>query len=458
MVVHDPVPRTFRTTQPVTNLDSAAFPEGAAFTIKRRRQTLRAMFDAAVASAMPALCVPPQLPERPKGRTIVVGAGKAAAAMARAVEDHWPGELQGVVVTRYGHAVPCQQIRVLEAGHPIPDRAGVEASQAILDAVSHLTADDLVLCLISGGGSSLLPALPPSISLEDEQELAQALLRSGAAITEINCVRKHVSLIKGGRLALAAAPARVHTLILSDVPGDDPAAIASGPTVQDGSTREEALAILAKYEIDIPSSIRSWLEDSQSETPKALSASGHAIIASARTALDAAATVAAEAGYRPFILGDAIEGEASLVGEDHAAFALNVLRQGQPITPPCALISGGETSVTVRGDGRGGRNAEFLLSLLIALQSAPGISAIAADTDGIDGTEADAGAVIDETSLARAAAQRCDAKEYLRRNDAHSFFASLGDLVTTGATLTNVNDFRAILIDAPGPNSEFGSR
>lgn len=421
----------------------------------KHRRLLRAMFDAAVESATPSRCLPGHLPSPPRGRTVVVGAGKAAASMARTVEESWPGQLEGVVVTRYGHAAPCRRIRVLEAAHPVPDAAGLEASREILEAVSGLTADDLVLCLISGGGSALLPALPDSVSLADEQALSRALLRSGATIAEMNCVRKHVSLIKGGRLAMAAAPAKVCTLIISDVPGDDPSLIASGPTVPDASTRAEAVAILDKYGLDVPESIRAWLDGADSETPKPgeLADADCTLVATAQGALEAAARVAAAAGYRPVILGDAIEGEARTVGAAQADIVRRILDGDGPATPPCVLLSGGETTVTVRAEGRGGRNVEFLLSLLIQLRSAPGVSALAADTDGIDGTEDNAGAVIDETSLARALSERRDPQACLRDNDAYTFFEAIGDLVKTGATLTNVNDFRAILIDAPSPDT-----
>jgi hydroxypyruvate reductase len=413
------------------------------------------MFDAAVASAMPSRCIPAHLPAPPKGRTIVVGAGKAAAAMARAVEEAWSGPVEGVVVTRYGHAVPCRHIRVLEAAHPVPDEAGLKASRAILDAVSDLNEDDLVLCLISGGGSALLPALPDGVSLGDEQALSRALLRSGATIGEMNCVRKHVSLIKGGRLAVAARPAKICTLIISDVPGDDPALIASGPTIADASTSADALAILDKYDIDAPASIRAWLESPRSETPKDLdpAVADFTLVATAQGALEAAARIAEAAGYETLILGSAIEGEARTVATEHAEVVRWILRHDKPVAPPCVLLSGGETTVTVRGDGRGGRNVEFLLSLLIDLPPTPGLCAIAADTDGVDGTEDNAGAIIDETSLARAAAIGRAPEDSLRRNDAYTFFQALGDLVMTGATLTNVNDFRAVLIDAPSPDA-----
>lgn len=415
------------------------------------RELLLGMFHAAVESASAGRCIPRHLPSPPKGRTIVVGAGKAAAAMARAVEEHWPGAIEGVVVVPYGHAVPCRQVRVLEASHPLPDEAGLRAARAILDASGGLTADDLVLCLFSGGGSALLPAPPAGVSLAEEQALAQALLRSGATIAEMNCVRKHVSLIKGGRLALAARPAAIRTLVISDVPGDDPATVASGPTIADPSTRHDASTILAKYGIDAGPAISAWLNSDASETPDAaeIPEADCRVIASARGALEAAAAVARRSGYTPLILGDAMEGEASVVGLSQARLVHELLASGRPVSPPCVLLSGGETSVTVRGDGRGGRNVEFLLALATGIAGASGVCAIAADTDGIDGTEDNAGAIVDETSLARAATLGIDPAAHLRRNDAYTFFATTGDLVTTGPTLTNVNDFRAILIDAP---------
>lgn len=416
-----------------------------------RRALLLELFRAAVDSASADRCVPRHLPSPPTGRTIVVGAGKAAAAMARAVEDHWPKSVEGVVVVPYGHVVACRQVRVLEARHPVPDEAGLCASQAILDTVAGLTADDLVLCLLSGGGSALLPALPKGVALTDEQALSRALLRSGATIAEINCVRRHVSTIKGGRLALAARPAAVRTLIVSDIPGDDAGLVASGPTIADPTTRHDARGVLARYGLEPPAAIAAWLASDASETPEAgeIGPPDCRIVATAGEALAAAAAVAREAGYAPLILGDAIEGESAEVGAAQARLVHRVRAGGQPISAPCVLLSGGETSVTVRGDGRGGRNAEFLLALAAGLRGVAGVSAISADTDGIDGSENNAGAIADSTTLARAAACALDPADHLRRNDAYSFFAALGDLVVTGPTLTNVNDFRAILIDAP---------
>jgi glycerate 2-kinase len=407
---------------------------------------LRALFDAAVAAASPYVCVPPYLPEPPKGRTVVVGAGKAAASMARAVEERWAGSLSGLVVTRYGHAVPTRWIAVVEAGHPMPDAAGTEAAQRIMGLVRGLTADDLVLALISGGGSALLSLPAPGITLADKQAVNQALLRSGAPIAEINCVRKHLSAIKGGRLAIAAQPARLLSLIISDVPGDDPATIASGPTVPDATSLADARAILTKYGIVPPPAVAAHLEKPESETPKPgdprFTHVENRIIATAEGSLEAAAMVARQAGITPILLGDAIEGEARSVAAEQARLAIAQ-------NTPCVLISGGETSVTVRGNGRGGRNAEYLLALAIALDGHTGIHAIACDTDGIDGTEDNAGAVLSPDSLARARGLGLDAQAMLDDNDGYGFFSALGDVVVTGPTRTNVNDFRAILVVPP---------
>ena len=419
------------------------------------RSVLRALFDAAVEAAAPARCLPPHLPEPPRGRTVVVGAGKAAAAMARAAADHWPAELTGLVVTRYGHAVGARSIEVVEAAHPVPDRAGREAARRILDLAAGLGEDDLLLCLVSGGGSALLALPADGVSLEDKQAVNRALLRAGATIAEINCVRKHLSAIKGGRLAAAAAPARVVALLISDVPGDDPAVIASGPTVADPTTFAEARAVLAKYRIDPPAGVGARLRTAEDETPKPgerrLGRAETRLIATPRDALEAAAARARAAGFAPHILGDSLEGEARDVGLDHAGIARRAVRHGQPAAPPCAILSGGETTVTVRGRGRGGRNTEFLLSLALALDGLAGVYAIACDTDGIDGSEDNAGAVVAPDTLSRAAALGLDARARLADNDAHGFFAALGDLVVTGPTLTNVNDFRAMVITAGAP-------
>jgi glycerate 2-kinase len=415
------------------------------------RKLLRDMLDAAIAAASPARCIPKHLPHPPKGRTIVVGAGKAAAAMAAAVEANWSRPLEGLVVTRYGHAVPCRHVEIVEAAHPVPDAAGRDAARRIIDRVSGLTPDDLVLCLLSGGGSALLALPAPGVTFEDKQAINRALLRSGAPIGEMNCVRKHLSSIKGGRLAVAADPAPVVSLMISDVPNDDPSVIASGPTVPDATTSAEATAILRKYEIEVSASVLKHLEAPSAESPKPgdprFNNVTNVIIATPQDALEAAARVAREAGFRPLILGNAIEGEARDVGLVHAGIAKQVAGYGQPAEPPCALISGGETTVTVRGRGRGGRNAEFLLSLALGLAGSAGITAIAADTDGIDGSEDNAGAILMADSLDRAAREGIDPKARLAANDAYSVFAMLCDLVVTGPTRTNVNDFRAILID-----------
>jgi glycerate 2-kinase len=416
------------------------------------REILRSLFDAALGAADPARCVAPHLPPPPKGRTIVVGAGKAAGKMARAVEDNWPGPLSGLVVTRYGHGVSCDRIEVVEASHPVPDAAGQRAAARILEMVQSLSADDLVLCLISGGGSALLALPAPGLSLDDKRAVNGALLKCGANIGEMNCVRKHLSAIKGGRLAAAAAPARVVSLLISDVPGDDPAVIASGPTVPDPTTFADALAVLQKHRIAEPATAIAHLKAAKHETLKPgdprFARVETKIIARPQDALEAAADVARRVGITPVILGDSIEGEAREVATVHAGIARQVRRHGQPARAPAVLISGGETTVTVRGQGRGGRNAEFLLALGVALNGEAGIHAVAGDTDGIDGTEDNAGAFLDPTSLARAAARGIDARQALASNDGYSFFAALGDLIVTGPTRTNVNDFRAILIEA----------
>lgn len=417
------------------------------------RDLLRRMFDAAIAAAQPALCLPAHLPEPPKGRLIVIGAGKASAAMARAVEDNWPGPLTGLVITRYGYAVPCERIRIVEAAHPVPDAAGLEATRRLLEHVRGLTADDLVLCLISGGGSALLTQPLDGLTLEDKQAVNRALLASGATIAEMNCVRRHLSAVKGGRLAAACAPARVLTLLISDVPGDNPMDIASGPTVADPTTCADALAIIRRYGIAVPAAVLEALESGRGESIKPgdprLARAETRIVATPQMALEAAAAVAREAGYPVHILGDAIEGEARDVGKAMAGIALQVARRGQPFTAPCVLLSGGETTVTVRGAGRGGRNVEFLLSLGVALDGCPGVHALAGDTDGVDGVEEVAGATLGPDSLARAWAIGLRPKESLAANDGHGFFERLGDGIITGPTLTNVNDFRAILITGP---------
>lgn len=416
---------------------------------------LRSLFDAALAAADPAHAIATHLPARVVGRTVVVGAGKASAAMARSFETHWQGPLTGLVVTRHGHAVPCERIEIVEASHPVPDLAGEEAALRIFNLASDLGPDDQLVCLISGGGSALLSLPALGLTLADKQAVTRALLRSGATIGEINTVRKHLSAIKGGRLAAAAAPARVVTLAISDVPGDDPAVIASGPTVPDPTTFADACAILAKYHIEEPAAVIARLVAAASETPKpgdpAFALNRFELVASPQQALAAAADAALVQGVTPIVLSDRIEGEARDVALVHAALALQ-LRAGHfqvghdRVRLPAVLLSGGETTVTVTGGGRGGRNSQFLLALAAALEGAPEISAIACDTDGIDGTEDNAGAIVYPDSVARAAKAGISVREALARNDGYGFFAALGDLVMTGPTLTNVNDFRAILV------------
>ena len=415
------------------------------------RSFLRGLLDAAIAAANPDAIIAAHLPPPPRGRTIVLGAGKAAAAMARAVERHASGSIEGLVVTRYGHAVPCARVEVVEAAHPVPDAAGRAAARRILDYARSAGADDLVLCLISGGASALLALPADGLTLEDKQAVNRALLASGADIAQMNAVRKHLSAIKGGRLAAAAHPAKVVSLLISDVPGDDPAVIGSGPTVPDPSTFADALAILRQYAIEDPAAVLEHLRAAKDETPKPgdprLANAKTIIVARPQASLEAAAARAQDAGITPVILGDALEGEAREVGKVLAGIALHVRRHGQPAPSPCVLLSGGETTVTVRGSGRGGRNAEFLLALALHLNGAPGISALAADTDGIDGSEDNAGALALPDTLARARAKGLDARAMLADNDGYGFFAGLGDLVITGPTLTNVNDFRAILVE-----------
>ena len=435
-----------------------------AVSYARQREVLRGLFDAAVAAADPARCLPawlPEPPDSPMGRTVIVGAGKAAAAMARAVEDHWRGDperLSGLVVTRYGHGMPTRRIEVVEASHPAPDAAGQMAAARILGAVNGLTANDLVLVLLSGGGSALLAAPMAGITLEQKRAVTKALLTSGASIGEINCVRKHLSAIKGGRLALAAAPARVVTLAISDVPGDDLSTIASGPTVPDPTSCADALEIVKRYGIELPAAARQALLTGAAETPKTdnagfLRCESH-IIATAQGSLAAAANLARAQGLTPLVLGDAIEGEAREAARVLGGIALSVAAHGVPLAAPCVLLSGGETTVTVRGAGRGGRNAEFLLGLALALGGNTRISAIACDTDGIDGSEDNAGAMVLPDTPARAVAAGIDLRARLVENDAYNVFAALGDLVVTGPTRTNVNDFRAILIEAPDSPAE----
>lgn len=415
------------------------------------RNLLQQMFEAAVESARPEYCLRQNLPEPPKGRLVVIGAGKASAAMARAFEDAWEGEISaGLVVTRYSYEVPCRRIEVASAAHPVPDQAGSAAAARMLDLVRGLQPEDLVLCLISGGGSALLPLLLPGITLEEKQDLSRELLKCGASISEINCVRRHLSAIKGGRLAAACYPARVLTLAISDVPGDAPADIASGPTVGDATTCADALAIVERYRIALPAHLRHCLTSGGGESVKPgdprLAGAEFRLVATPQAALEAAAQVAKGAGVTPHILSDRIEGESREVGKVMAGLALQVARRRQPFAAPCVLLSGGETTVTVRGDGRGGRNVEFLLALLVALQGAEGIYALAGDTDGVDGQEEVAGAFVAPDLLQRAWALGINPKASLDNNDGHGFFQALGEALVTGPTLTNVNDFRAILV------------
>ncbi len=417
---------------------------------------LTALFDAAVAAADPEITIRDHLPARPKGRTIVVGAGKGAAQMAAAFEKAWDGPLEGTVVTRYGYAAPCDRIEVLEAAHPVPDQAGLAAARRLMERVSGLCEDDLVVALICGGGSALLPAPAGELTLDDEIAVNRALLASGAPIAAMNAVRKHVSAIKGGRLAAAAYPARVVTLVVSDIPGDDPALVASGPTVPDQTTREDALAIVAAYAMKLPAAVMAHLASPGADAPRPddprFSRNTVAVIASAARSLEAAAETAGVQGIAAVILSDSIEGEARDVGVVHAAIAREVAAKDRPFTKPVVILSGGETTVTLRGAsggrvvGRGGRNSEFLLSFALCIDGLAGIEALAADTDGIDGSEDNAGAFADGTSVSRMRAAGLDARAALAGNDAFTAFAAAGDLFSPGPTGTNVNDFRAILV------------
>ena len=424
---------------------------------------LQHLYQIAVRNALPLEGLRAHLPAVPKGRTLVLGAGKAGGAMAQALEQLWPQDapLSGLVVTRYGHTPPrpaglAQRIEVVEAAHPVPDAAGLAAAERILALTQGLTADDLVICLISGGGSALLTLPTEGLSLEDKQRINRQLLESGAHIGEMNCVRKHLSRIKGGRLGVACAPAQVVSLLISDVPGDDPSVIASGPTVPDPSTCADALSILQRYAIDLPAPVAHLLQSGALETPKPGDPrfANHQVylIATPQQSLQAAASAARAAGIHCHVLSDEMEGESREVAKVHAALARAVALHGQPFAKPCVILSGGETTVTVRPQpaggprGRGGRAGEFCLSLAQALHAQPGVWALAADTDGIDGVEDNAGALVAPDTLARAAALGMKPSAYLDRNDAYGFFAPLGDLLITGPTHTNVNDFRAILI------------
>ena len=427
------------------------------------QQFLLDLYRAAVQRAQPLHNMAHYLPAPPKGRTIVLGAGKAGGSMAHALEALWPADaaLSGLVVTRYDHTPPRpaglpQRIEVVEAAHPVPDAAGLAAAERILALTEGLTSDDLVLCLISGGGSALLTLPAAGIDLTEKQRINKALLESGAAIGEMNCVRKHLSRIKGGRLAAACYPAQVVTLTISDVPGDDPSIIASGPTVPDASTCAQALDILNRYAISVPEPVRTALQSGQLETPKPGDPrfNGHAVhlIATPQQSLDAAAAAARAAGIAAHVLSDEMEGESREVGKVHAALARAVAKHGEPFAKPCVILSGGETTVTIRRQppgtpkGRGGRAGEFCLGLAQALQAQDQVWALAADTDGIDGVEDNAGARVSPSTLHRAAAKKLRITDYLDRNDAYGYFEALDDLVVTGPTHTNVNDFRAILV------------
>ena len=422
------------------------------------RAFLRALYDCAVERAMPARVMAGHLPAPPKGRTVVIGGGKASGAMAAALDALWPAAapLSGLVLTRYHHTPPTYsarpgRIRVLEAAHPVPDEAGRQGALAMLEAVRGLTADDLVIALVSGGGSALLSLPVAGLTFEDKQQVNRALLASGASIDEMNCVRKHLSAIKGGRLAAACAPAPVLTLLISDVPGDVPEVIASGPTLPDPTTCADALAIIDRYRIALPAAVRAGLESGACESPKPGDPrfAGHAVsmIATPQQSLEAAAALARSAGLAAHVLSDEIEGESREVGKVHAALARAVARRGTPFSRPCVILSGGETTVTVRQKGgRGGRAGEFALGCAIALQAEPGVYVLAADTDGIDGIEDNAGAIVTPDTLARASARGLSPARCLDRNDAYNFFAPIGDLVVTGPTFTNVNDFRAVLV------------
>lgn len=414
------------------------------------RAFLEKLFHVAVAAADPEKVLAAALPEKPKGRTIVIGAGKGAAQMARAFERRWDAPLSGVVVTRYGYAVPCDRIDILAAGHPVPDENGLAASSRLMAAVRNLTQDDLVVALICGGGSALLPAPAGNLTLADEIAVNKALLASGMPISAMNAVRKQVSRIKGGRLAALAYPARVVSLVVSDIPGDHPALVASGPTIADTTTRGDAVRLIERYRVDLPEAVMRHIRDGEDEpllpTDGRFARNEVKLVASASVSLEAAADAARKAGIEAVILSDAIEGEASEIGRMHAAIAAEVAGRDRPFRKPVVLLSGGETTVTIRGKGRGGRNGEFLLSFACGIDGVEGISALAADTDGIDGSEDNAGAFADGSTVARLADRRKDAAALLADNDSWSAFHAIGDLFVPGPTGTNVNDFRAVLI------------
>lgn len=414
------------------------------------RELLESLFRTAVAAAQPALAVRRSLPEPPRGRTLVIGAGKASAQMAQALEAAWPTPLSGLVLTRYGYGAPCRSIEIVEASHPVPDAAGYLATRRILEKVSGLGHDDLVIALMSGGGSALLAAPAAGMTLEDEQAVNVALLASGAPISAMNAIRKELSTVKGGRLAALASPARVATLIVSDIPGDDPALVASGPTIPSASTRANARKLANLYGIILPPAAEEILAGDEHPAPlptdPIFARNSVTVIASAALSLDAAARRAGEMGVPAVVLSDAMEGEAREVAGVHAAMAREIHTRSRPFARPVVLLSGGETTVTVRGNGRGGRNAEFLLAFAIAIEGVEGVTALAADTDGIDGTEDNAGAFADGHSTTRMRNAGIDPQAALANNDAYSAFKAIGDLLITGPTGTNVNDFRAIVI------------
>lgn len=411
---------------------------------------LTSIFNAAVAAADPEKTIRNHLPAKPKGRTIVIGAGKGSAQMAAAFEKVWDGPIDGLVVTRYGYGARCERIEIIEAAHPVPDAAGLEASRRLLEKVRGLTADDLVVALISGGGSALLPSPAPGMTLADEIAVNEALLASGAPIAAMNTIRKHVSTIKGGRLAAAAHPARVVSLVVSDIPGDNPALVASGPTVPDTGSREDALASIAAYGMKLPASVMAHIQSPAADAPRPddprFAGNEVHLTASAGVSLEAAAAEAKRQGIEAVILSDAIEGEAREVGGVHAAIAREVATRNRPFAKPVLILSGGETTVTLRAKGKGGRNSEFLLAFAIGIEGVNGIHALAADTDGIDGSENNAGAFADASTVARMRAEGVDAKAMLAGNNAWTAFNAVGDLFVPGPTGTNVNDLRAILI------------
>ncbi|ESX98991.1 glycerate kinase [Mesorhizobium sp. LNJC405B00] len=424
-------------------------------TVLDPKSFLISIFNAAVAAADPERTIRDHLPAKPKGRTIVIGAGKGSAQMAAAFEKVWDGPIEGLVVTRYGYGAKCERIEIIEAAHPVPDAAGLEASRRLLEKVQGLTADDLVVALISGGGSALLPSPAAGLTLADEIAVNEALLASGAPIAAMNTIRKHVSTIKGGRLAAAAWPAKLVSLVVSDIPGDNPALVASGPTVPDSGNRADALASIAAYGMKLPDAVMAHINSPEADAPdlddQRFSRNEVHLIASAGVSLEAAAAEAKRQGIEAVILSDSIEGEAREVGGVHAAIAREVATRNRPFKKPVLILSGGETTVTLRAPvdekrGKGGRNSEFLLAFAIGISGAEGIHALAADTDGIDGSEDNAGAFADGSTVSRMRAAGVDAKAMLAGNNAWTAFNAIGDLFVPGPTGTNVNDLRAILI------------